>query len=229
MDDMREIENRMQEMERKKEQVTAPLPVEQKESRAESPAVAENEVSLAAPAVMEAAKASMDEARGLVTDKKKVSKRAKDLANIADDMIENQLDTERLKNEKAASKNKVERAQIANALYEAKQNGIRLRKEAKHQSKMQKERHKAERKKAYWESHKAVLEKYGMQEGSNIIACEILLFLDGIKAFFLGLAKVSDALVKALKYILIIGGITAVLMIIPVTRNWILNLLGFIK
>lgn len=228
MDDMKEIENRIQEMERTEEN-SAPLPVEQDEARAESPAVVENNVSLAAPAVMEAAKASMDEARGLVTDKKKVSKRAKDLANIADDMIENQLDTERLKNEKAASKNKVERAQIANALYEAKQNGIRLRKEAKHQSKMQKERHKAERKKAYWESHKAVLEKYGMQEGSNIIACEILLFLDGIKAFFLGLAKVSDALVKALKYILIIGGITAVLMIIPVTRNWIFNLLGFIK
>lgn len=229
MDDMREIENRMQEMERKKEQVTAPLPVEQKESRAESSAVAENEVSLAAPAVMEAAKASMDEARGLVTDKKKVSKRAKDLANIADDMIENQLDTERLKNEKAASKNKVERAQIANALYEAKQNGIRLRKEAKHQSKMQKERHKAERKKAYWQAHEETLKQYGLREGSSKVACEIIRFLDGVKGFFNGLSKVSDAIIKALKYILIIGGITAVLMIIPVTRNWILNLLGFIK
>lgn len=229
MDDMREIESRMQEMERTEEQVSAPLPVEQDEARADSPAVVENDVSLAAPAVMEAAKASMVEARGLVNEKKKVTRRAKDLADIADDMIENQLDTERLKNEKAASKNKVERAQIANDLYEAQQTGVRLRKEAKHQSEMQKARHKAERKKAYWEANEETLKQYGMREGSSRVACEIIRWLDGVKAFFTGIGKVSDALVKALKWILIVGLVIGGLMIVPVTRNWILTLLGFIN
>ena len=229
MDDMREIENKMQMMEQAEENA-APLPVESaKQDVVEQVEQKEAGVSLAAPAVMEAAKASMDEASNLVNDKKKVKKRAKDLADIADDMIENQLDTERLKNEKAASKNKVERAQIANALYEAQQEGVRLRKEAKHQSEMQKARHDAEKKKAYWETHKAVLEQYGMHEGSNVISCEILLFLDGVKAFFLGLAKVSDALVKALKWILIIALVIGGVMIVPVTRKWILTLLGFIN
>ena len=132
-----------------------------------------------------------------------------------------------MKTEKAASKNKVERENIANALYKAKQDGIRLRKEAKHESKMQKARHKSEKKKAYWVAHEGVLKEYGMREGSNIIACEILLFLDGVKCFFNGLSKVSTAIIKAFKFVLIFGGIFALLMVIPATRDWILSLLGF--
>lgn len=228
MDDMRDIENRMQEMERT-EEVAAPLPVVEGVTQDVAVQEEDNDVSLASPAVMNAARKAMEIASGRVGDEKKVEKYADEIEDIADGMLKNQLDTERLKTEKAASKNKVERENIANALYKAKQEGIRLRKEAKHESKMQKARHKAENKKAYWEAHESTLKEYGMHEGSNIISCEILLFLDGVKAFFLGLAKVSDALVKALKWILIIGLIVGVLMLVPITRNWILPLLGFIN
>lgn len=230
MDDMQEIEKKMQEMERTdEERVAAPLPVVEEITQEVAVQEEDNDVSLASPAVMNAARKAMKIASGRVGDDRKVEKYADEIEDIADEVLKNQLDTERLKTEKAASKNKVERENIANALYKSKQDGIRLRKEAKHESKMQKARHKAAKKKAYWEAHKSVLEQYGMHEGSNIIACEILLFLDGVKAFFLGLAKVSDALVKALKWILIIGLVIGVFMIIPVTRNWILTLLGFIN
>lgn len=184
---------------------------------------------LAAPAVMEAAKKSMDKARERVNDPKSIDKHAKDLADIANEMIENQLDEQRLANEKAAADNKVTRKNIANALYKARQEGIRLKKDAKHLSKMQKAKHRAEVEKFFWEAHKETLLQYGMHEGSPRYACEILLWLDGVKGFFNGLSKVSTALIKALRWVLIFGGIFAVLMVIPITRNWVLTLLGFIK
>ena len=218
MDDMQTIEQKMKEAEQK-DVDSAPVPA----------VVEEKSLELAAPAVLKAAKAAMDKAEGLVNDPKSIDKHAKDLSDIAHDMIENQLETEHLKNARAASENKVARKQIENDLYEAKQKGIRLRKEAKHESKLQRARHKEEIKAEYWAAHKDTLTQYGLHEGSSRVACEILLWLDGVKGFFNGLSKVSDAIVKALKWILIAGGVIAALMIIPATRNWLLALLGFIK
>lgn len=185
--------------------------------------------NLAAPAVTEVAQQSMAKAKSMVNDPKNIARHANDLAKVANDLINNQIDTQRLKNEKDAAKNKVERKNIANALYKARQEGIRLRKEAKHQSKMQKERHRLERQKLFWDAHKDTLEQYKMHEGSPRIACEILLWLDGAKGFFNGIGKVSDSILKALKWVLIFGGAFGVLMIFPATRNWILSILGFIK
>ena len=94
---------------------------------------------------------------------------------------------------------------------------------------MQKAKHRAEVEKFFWEAHKETLLQYGMHEGSPRYAFEILLWLDGVKGFFNGLSKVSTALIKALRWVLIFGGIFAILMVIPITRNWVLTLLGFIK
>jgi len=171
----------------------------------------------------------VEKAQERINSDRLVDKHAKALAKNADDRIANEIERQNVINERTKATNTTERKAIANQLYRIKQEGIRLKKEQEHLSKMQKALQKTEKTHAYWEAHKNTLEQYKMHEGSNRVACNILLWLDGIKCFFNGLSKVSDALIKALKYVLIFGGIFAVLMIIPATREWLLSILGFIK
>lgn len=214
MDDMRAIEEKMQIVAHG--ETLAPSSVEDNQAP----------VSVA----LEATAASIvEKAQEKINSDKIVDKHAKALARNADARIANEIEKQNVANEKAKAKNASDRKEIANALFKLKQEGKRLKSEQKHLSKMQKSAQKAEKKHNYWESHKDTLEQYKMHEGSSIVACTILLFLDGVKCFFIGLSKVSEALVKAIRVFLVFAIIFAVLMLVPITRQWFLTLLGFIK
>lgn len=210
MDDLNTIERRMQAA-----QVTTP-----------PPATVSTPV---ADALQGSVEKIVTEAQKKVGDKKTIDKNAKALADVAQERLTNEIDRQRVENARKAADNKIDRKTLANELYKIKQESKRLKKEQRHLSAMQKQRHEQDRSAAYWGEHSETLLQYGMKQGSSRIACNILLWLDGVKSFFTGLGKVSDAIVKALKWVLIIGGVVAVLMIVPVTRNWLLELLGFIK
>ena len=60
----------------------------------------------------------------------------------------------------------------------------------------------------------------------NAFILSMLLFFDGVKSFFDGLGTVSTAIVKALKWVILVGLILVVLFSIPITREWIINLLS---
>ena len=60
----------------------------------------------------------------------------------------------------------------------------------------------------------------------NVFVLSMLLFFDGIRSFFDGLGTVSTSIVIAMKWVLLFGAICIVLFSIPVTREWIVNLLG---
>lgn len=167
------------------------------------------------------------EAQKKVGDQKIIDKNAKALADVAQERLTNEIERQRVENKRNEATNKVDKKEIANELYKIKQESKRLKKEQKHLSAMQAQEHKSARAEAYWSEHKDTLVQYGMKQGSSRLACNILLWLDGVKSFFTGLSKVSDAIVKALKWVLIVGGVFAVLMIVPVTRNWLLDLLGY--
>lgn len=173
-------------------------------------------------------KSIVDQAIPLINDDKVIKKHAKKLSENADKGIAVELKSQELEIKKKDASNKITKKEIANKLYILKQEGKRIKKQQKHLKKQQKEEFKRENNETYWNNHCDTLTEYKMHKGSNRIFCTILLLLDGLKGFFNGLNKVSNALVKALKWILIIGGIITVLMSIPVTRNWLLGILGFI-
>ena len=214
MDDMQEIEKKMQEIQVREE---APAP---------SPVPSDTHVSVA---LETAAQTIVHRAQERINNERIIDKHARALAKNADDRIANEIDRQNVENERKRADNKIDRKELANKLYQIKEESKRLKKEQRHLSKMQRQEHKIAKLHAYWEAHGETLEQYKMHEGSSLIACNILLWLDGVKSFFLGLSKVSDALVKALKYILIAGAVAGILFAIPVTRNWLLTLLGFTK
>lgn len=182
-----------------------------------------------ASALDETKKNIVDKAMPKINDKRLVDKHAKKLAENADEAIKTELETQELEIKKKDTSNKITRKEIANKLYVLKQEGKRIKKEQKHLNKQQKEEHKRANNNTYWENHGTTLEQYGLHKGSNRLFCTILLWLDGIKGFLNGIDKVSNALLKALKYVLFIGLLIGILMIIPVTREWLLKILGFVK
>ena len=169
----------------------------------------------------------VERAQERIDSGKIADKYSKRLAKNAEGRISNEIERQDVENERSKAANIADRKEIANRLYEIKENAKRLKAEQRHLSKMQRQQQKAEKARAYWEEHKATLEQYNMHEGSSRIACNILLWLDGVKCFFNGLSKVSDSIIKALKWILIIGAVTGALMAIPATRRIITNLLGY--
>lgn len=171
----------------------------------------------------------VNKAKDRISDEKVVERHAKKLADNANESIKVELETQELEIKKVDAKNKVTKKEIENKLFVLKQEAMRLKKEQKHLNALQKEQQKKESDATYWANHGTTLEQYKMHEGSNRVFCNILLWLDGVKGFFNGLSKVSTALLSALKYVLIVGAILLVLVIIPVTREWLGNLLGFIK
>lgn len=74
--------------------------------------------------------------------------------------------------------------------------------------------------------YKDKLEKMKYTYVPNVFVLSMLLFFDGIRSFFDGLGTVSTSIVKAMKWVLLFGAICIVLFSIPVTREWIVNLLG---
>ncbi len=164
-----------------------------------------------------------------INDRKIIDKHAKDMAEVVDKGIKVSIETQNLEVEKRNANNKATKKEIENQLFVLKEEAKRLKKEQQHLSALQKEEQKKENDRVYWANHGSTLTQYHMHEGSNRVFCNILLWLDGVKGFITGLGKVSTALLSALKWVLIAGGILAILNIIPVTREWLANLLGFMK
>lgn len=101
-----------------------------------------------------------------------------------------------------------------------------MKREQKQQNREQKAEHKARNKAAKWEQYKDKLTKMNYTYVPNAFILAMLLFFDGLKSFIDGLGTLSTAIVKALKWVLLIGAILIVLFSIPVTREWIINLLN---
>lgn len=171
----------------------------------------------------------INNAKTQINDEHLIDKHSKKLAENADKSIEVELDRQNLQIQKNDADNKVTKKEIENRLYELKQEAIRIKKHQKHLNKLQKQEHRKEKSHIYWETYKDTLTLYKMREGSNRFFCNVLICLDGIKGFFNGLSAVSTALVKSLKWLLLLGIGLGVIMAIPVSRNWFLTLLGFIK
>lgn len=168
----------------------------------------------------------LQRAQEKIKSNKIIEKHAKKLAQISDDAIK--VDSERadLKVRQQDAANKVEKQEIKNRLIVLRAEAERLKKEQKQLNKEQKAEHRTRNKAAKWDLYKGKLGKMGYDYVPNVIVLSMLLFFDGIKSFFDGVGAVSTAAVKALKWVLLIGAILIVLFGVPVTRNWLINLLN---
>lgn len=168
----------------------------------------------------------LGEARKKITDPKVINKHAEQLKDIADKSLDVQAETASLVVQQQDADNKVKKQEIKNRLIVLKAEAGRLEKEQKQLDKEQKAEHKAKNKQAKWELYKDKLSKMGYTYVPNVVILAMLLFFDGVKSFFDGLGTVSTAIVKACKWLFLIGAILIVLFSIPVTREWIINLLS---
>lgn len=168
----------------------------------------------------------LGKAQEKISDEKVIDKHAENLKNIADKSLEVQAETASLTVQEQEADNKVRKQEIRNKLIVLKAEAERLEKEQKQLNKEQKADHKARNKEAKWELYKDKLQKMGYSYVPNVFILSMLLFFDGIKSFFNGVEAVSTAAVKALKWVLLIGAILIVLFAIPVTREWLTNLLS---
>lgn len=168
----------------------------------------------------------LDKAKKKISSEKIVDKHAESLKNIADKALEVQAEQASLQVQEQEADNKVRKQEIRNKLIVLKAEAQRLEKEQKQLNKEQKADHKARNKQAKWELYKDKLTKMKYSYVPNVFVLSMLLFFDGVRSFFDGLGTVSTAIVKALKWVLLFGAIFIVLFAIPVTREWILNLLS---
>lgn len=168
----------------------------------------------------------LNKAKEKISDDKIVDKHAESLKKIADQALEVQAEQASLTVQEQEADNKVRKQEIKNKLIVLNAEAIRLKKEQEQLNKEQEADHKARNKRAKWELYGDKLTKMGYSYVPNIFVLSMLLFFDGIKSFFDGLGAVSTAIVKALKWFILIGVILAVLFIIPVTREWIVSLLS---
>lgn len=166
----------------------------------------------------------LNKAKEKISDEKIVDKHAESLKNIADKALEAQAEMASLSVQEQEADNKVRKQEIRNKLIVLKAEAERLEKEQKQLNKEQKADHIRRNKEAQWELYKDKLTKMKYSYVPNRFVLAMLLFFDGVRSFFDGLGTVSTAIVKALKWVLLIGAILIVLLIIPVTREWIINL-----
>lgn len=170
----------------------------------------------------------MDGALDKVDNEKSIGKHAGELAKVANDAIRADIEKENLKVKRTNAENKAEKQRIQNELIALKTEAKRLKREHKQILKEQKEEHKKRNKEILWLTYEKKLSKMGYTYVPNKMILEMLLFLDGVVSFFDGVGNVSTAIMKALKWILIITLIITTLMIIPTTRQWLLEILGFV-
>lgn len=154
-----------------------------------------------------------------------LEKHANKITKITDEAM--RVDAERaslnVKEQDAA--NKAEKQEIKNKLIVLKAEAKRLKKEQRQLNLDQKAEHKARSKQAKWDLYKDKLKKMKYDYVPNRFILSMLLFFDGVKSFFDGIGAVSTAFLKAMKWILLLGAILIVLFAIPVTREWILEIL----
>ena len=60
----------------------------------------------------------------------------------------------------------------------------------------------------------------------NAFILKMLLAIDGVVSFFDGVGRVSNAIMKAIKWLIIGGVIIGVLFAIPATREWAMSILS---
>lgn len=168
----------------------------------------------------------LSRAQEKINSEKILEKHASKLAKITDRAIAVDADRAALNVQQQDANNKAEKQEIKNRLIVLRAEAKRLRKEQKQLNIEQKAEHRARNKAAKWEMYKEKLQKMNYNYVPNVFILAMLLFFDGLKSFFDGLGAVSTAIVKALKWVLIIGAILIVLFAVPVTREWIINLLN---
>lgn len=161
-----------------------------------------------------------------ISDDKIVDRHAESLKRVADEALKVQAEQASLSVQEQEADNAVRKQEIKNKLIVLKAEAKRLKKEQKQLSAEQKADHKARNKAAKWEMYKDKLERMHYSYVPCGFVLAMLLFFDGIRGFFDGLGAVSTAMVKALKWVLLIGAILIVLFAIPVTRDWLTNLLS---
>jgi hypothetical protein len=162
-----------------------------------------------------------------VDNEKSINKHSDELKKVANDAIKADIEKARLKVEQTNANNKAEKQKIKNELIILKTEAIRLKREKKQILKEQKDEHRKRNKDALWATYEKKLTKMGYGYVPNIFVLKMLLVIDGIVSFFEGIGKISTSIMKAIKWLLIIGAIFGILMIFPSTQSWILQLLGF--
>lgn len=167
----------------------------------------------------------LEKAKKKISSEKIVDKHAESLKNIADQALKVEAEQASLKVQEQDADNKVRKQEIKNKLIVLNAEAKRLNKEQKQLNKEQRADHKARNKQAKWELYEDKLKKMKYSYVPNIIVLWILLFFDGVRGFFEGLGTVSTAIVKAARWIAIIGAILIVIYSIPVTREWITKFL----
>ena len=162
-----------------------------------------------------------------IQDEKIIEKHSENIAKISDRALEVEAEKQRLVVEEVNANNKIVAQEIKNRLIVLKSEAKRLKQEQKQLDKDQKSDHKRRNNEAKWEIYGEKLRKMKYSYVPNAFVLSMLLFFDGIVGFFNGLGAISTSIVKALKWVLIIGGIIAVLMFVPITREWLLEMLKF--
>ena len=161
-----------------------------------------------------------------ISDEKIVDKHAENLKKVADRALEVDAERANLTVQEQDADNKVRKQEIRNKLIVLKAEAERLEKEQRQLNKEQEADHRARNKAAKWELYKDKLERMNYTYVPCAFVLGMLLLFDGIRSFFDGLGTISTAIVKALKWVLLIGAILIVLFAIPVTRDWLTNLLS---
>lgn len=165
-------------------------------------------------------------AQDKINSEKILEKHASKIAKITDKAMEVDAERAALTVQHQDAANKVEKQEIKNRLIVLRAEAKRLKKEQRQQNIEQKAEHKARNKAAKWEQYKDKLTKMNYTYVPNAFILAMLLFFDGLKSFIDGLGTLSTAIVKALKWVLLVGAVLIVLFSIPVTREWIINLLN---
>lgn len=168
----------------------------------------------------------LKKAQEKISDEKIVDKHAENLKKVADEALRVQSEQASLTVQEHEADNKVRKQEIKNKLIVLKAESKRLKKEQKQLNKEQKINYKWRNKQAKWDIYGDKLTKMNYSYVPNAFVLDMLLFFYGVRSFFDGLGTVSTTIVKALRWVFLIGIILGLLFIIPVTREWILNLLS---
>lgn len=169
----------------------------------------------------------IEKAKEKINDEKMIEKHSESIAKITDRALEVEAEQQRLVVEKVNADNKVVAQEIKNRLIVLKAEAKRLKREQKQANKDQKQEHKRRNQEAKWELYKGKLTKMKYDYVPNELILRMLLFFDGLVSFFNGIGATSTAIVKALKWLIIIAVLIVIIIAIPVTREWFLTLLKF--
>lgn len=168
----------------------------------------------------------LERAQKKISSEKIVDKHAENLKKVADKALEVDAERASLTVQEQEADNKVRKQEIKNKLIVLKAEAKRLAKEQEQLNREQKADHKARNKAAKWELYKDKLTKMHYTYVPCAFVLAMLLFFDGIRSFFDGLGTINKSIVKAFWIFFAIAAILIALFSIPVTRDWLTNLLS---